>query len=77
MGTHYMRDDDGVVVGIVTMANIYRFKGFIFEVHYYGGPVKLRKDFSPAAREGRKFWQVFAKWEKLTDAEKAETQIAG
>jgi hypothetical protein len=77
MGTHYMRNDDGQVVGIITMANIYRFKGFIFEVHYYGGPVKLKKDFSPAAREGRKFWQVFAEWEKLTDAEKAETQIAG
>ena len=77
MGTHYMRDNDGKVVGIITMANIYRFKGFTFEVSYYGGPVKLKKDFSEAERAGRKFWQVFAEWDKLTDAEKAETQIAG
>jgi hypothetical protein len=39
--------------------------------------VKLRKDFSQAAREGPKFWKVFIEWDKLTDAEKAETQIAG
>ena len=77
MSTHYMRDNDGQVVGIITMANIYRFKGFIFEVHHFFGPFKLKKDFSAAERAGRKFWQVFAEWDKLTDAEKAETQIAG
>jgi len=77
MGTHYMRDDDGRVIGVITYANIYRFKGFTFEVHHFFGPAKLKKDFSPAAREGPKFWKVFGEWDKLTDPEKAETQIAG
>ena len=77
MGTHYMRDNDGQVVGVITMANIYRFKGFTFEVHHFCGPVKLRKDFSPSQRMGREFWKVFCEWLVLTDAEKAETQIAG
>ena len=77
MSTHYMRDNDGRVIGIITMANIYRFKGFPFEVHHFLGPFKLKKDLSHAAKDGRKFWQVFGEWEKLTDAEKAETQIAG
>jgi hypothetical protein len=72
-----MRDNDGRVIGVITMANIYRFKGFIFEVHHYFGPAKLNKDFSQAAREGPKFWKAFQEWDKLTDAEKAETQIAG
>ena len=77
MGTHYIRDNDDRVVATVTYANIYRFKGFTFEVHHFCGPAKLKKDFSAAERTGRKFWKVFAEWDKLTDAEKAETQIAG
>jgi hypothetical protein len=77
MGTHYIRDNDGRVVGTATYANIYRFKGFTFEVSYGRFPAKLNKDLSQAKHEGRKFWKAFGEWDKLTDAEKAETQIAG
>jgi hypothetical protein len=76
MGTHYIRDNDDRVVATVTYPNIYRFNGFTFEVHHFCGPAKLKKDFSVAELTGRKFWKAFSEWEKLTDAEKAETQIA-
>ena len=59
------------------MANIYEYKGFLFEFHRYCGPCKLKKDWEPAARQGLKFWKVIDEWAKLSDAEKLATQISG
>jgi hypothetical protein len=77
MGTHYMNDDKGRVIAVVTMANIYRYGGFTFEMHRYCGPTKLKKNWEPAVTTGRKFWKAWAEWNKLTDEEKRKTQIAG
>ena len=77
MGTYYTKDADGKVNGIMTVANVYQYKGFTFEFHSLFGPVKVNKDLNPSARMGRKFYKVFSEWDKLTKEEKAETQIFG
>ena len=77
MATHCIRDSDGRVNAIITMADIYKYKGFTFEVHRYCGPCKLKKDGEPAAAMGRRFWKVWSEWNKLTNQEKAATQISG
>ena len=77
MGSYYTTNAEGKIDGIMTVANIYQFKGFTFEFHSYLGPVKVKKNFDPASAMGRKFWKAFAEWDKLTKEEKLETQIFG
>jgi hypothetical protein len=77
MATHYLLNADGTRYGIMTIPNVYQYKGFTFESHFYLGPQKLKKDFDPASRMGRKFFKVFAEWDKLTPEEKSKTQING
>jgi hypothetical protein len=77
MGTYYTTDENNKVNGIMTFANIYQFKGFTFEAHPYLGPQRLKKNFDPASAMGRKFWRMYAEWDKLTKKEKLETQIFG
>ena len=76
MATHAIRDDEGRVTTILTLADIYQYKGFIFEVHRSFGPCKLKKDREPAAAMGRQFWKVWGEWNKLSKEQKAKTQIA-
>ena len=59
------------------MANIYQYGGFTFEYHSYCGPMKLKKNFDPAKKDGVKFYKVVAKWDKLTKKEKQATKISG
>jgi len=59
------------------LANIYQFKGFTFEFHPFLGPLKVNKNFEPAAVMGRKFFKVYSEWDKLTKEEKDKTQIFG
>jgi hypothetical protein len=75
MATHYLINAEGKIDGIMTVANIYQFKGFTFESHAYLGPQRLKKNFDPASRMGRKFFQVYDEWNKLTPQEKLKTQI--
>ena len=77
MSTHYLTNAEGKIDGIMTIANIYQFKGFLFEFHSRLGPVKVNKNFDPALAMGRKFWKAFAEWDKLTKEEKLKTQING
>ena len=77
MGTYYTKDADGKVNGIMTVANVYQYKGFTFEFHTLFGPVKVNKNFEPSAAMGRKFYKVYSEWDKLTKEEKAATQIFG
>jgi hypothetical protein len=77
MGSYYTTDENNKVNGIMTLANIYQFKGFIFEFHSYLGPQKLKKNWDVAAAMGRKFWKAFAEWNQLTPEEKVKTQIYG
>lgn len=60
--------------GIVCMAGaIYEYKGFLFEVHRYFGPMRMRKsDWGGSAYTGPKFWAAWEEFEKLPDEEKAK-----
>jgi hypothetical protein len=75
MGSYYTTNAEGKIDGIMTVADIYHYRGFTFESHRYLGPQKLKKDFDPASRMGRKFYKAFAEWDKLTPEEKSKTQI--
>jgi hypothetical protein len=77
MGSYYTTNAEGKIDGIMTVPNIYQYKGFIFEFHSYLGPVKVKKNWDVASAMGRKFWKAFAEWDKLTKEEKLETQIYG
>ena len=77
MGTYYTKDEHGKVNGIMTVPNVYQYKGFTFELHTLFGPIKVKKDFNPSACMGRKFFKVFDEWNKLSDVEKLDTQIFG
>ena len=77
MASYYTKDEHGKVNGIMTVANVYKFKGFTFEYSDFLGPLKVNKNFEPAAAMGRKFYKVYREWNKLTTKEKAETQIFG
>ena len=78
MGCHSLKTPDGKVNGIITLADIYEYEGFVFEFHRYCGPCKLRKsDWEPAAKTGRKFYATLDRWLALTDEQKEETRIFG
>ena len=77
MGTYYTKDENNLVNGFMTFANVYEFKGFTFEYSDFLGPLKVNKNFEPAAAMGRKFYKVYREWNKLTKEEKAATQIFG
>ena len=77
MATIHLTNPDGTLYAIMTVPDVYQFKGFIFEVHFCLGPQKLKQDFNPAASMGRKFFKVYSEWDKLTKEEKAATQING
>ena len=77
MASYYTKDADGKINGIMTVANVYEFKGFTFEYSDFLGPLKVNKNFEPAAAMGRKFYKVYREWNKLTKEEKAATQIFG
>lgn len=77
MGTYYTTDENNLVNGIMTVPNVYQYKGFTFEFHSLFGPVKVNKDFNPSASMGRKFFKVYSEWDKLSLEEKLKTQIFG
>ncbi len=49
--------------GIVTLADIYHYKGFTFQWHGYLGPFKCRRDGEPSkTKEGDRFYDTVAEW---------------
>ena len=60
----------------VTMPNIYKYHGIIFEFHRYCGPIRCNKNLEVSkVGMGRKFFKVFDKWNKLTPSKKKRTLI--
>ena len=51
---------------------LYEYKGVVFEYSETGfiGPWPLKKDCSPKARAGKKFYDLFDEWDALPDKEK-------
>ena len=77
MGCHHFTF--GNSHGIITLSNIYEYKGFTFEWHNYCGPVRVRKkNFEICKRPyGRTFLTVVTEWDNLSKEEKEKTRIYG
>lgn len=65
------------VTGWVCGPRVYEFDGWLFEVPAYTCPWPLKKDGEPRARAGRKFWDVVARFDKLSDKEKKAHRVGG
>lgn len=78
MSAHTFKD--ATWSGVIHLADIYRFEGYIFEWHHYCGPTLCRKDMEPRQRQpGPRsgFWPALTRWEKLRPAKKEKTRIFG
>lgn len=60
---------------IVCGPSVYGFRGWVFEVHSFCGPWPLKKDMELRKRAGKRFWDVWAEWDRLTSKEKKDTQL--
>lgn len=76
MGHHWLYDADGKRSGCMTVANIYCYKGFYFDMHYFCGPIKVNKDGSDSKRTGRKFWAAWTEWSSLPKDEQCKFLIS-
>jgi hypothetical protein len=55
---------------------VYRFEGVLFEVGY-PGPWPLTKDGTPKTRVPGSFWELFKRFDKLSDEQKEEYRVGG
>ena len=44
---------------------VYRFRGFLFEVHHYCGPMPLKKNMEPRVNIPAGFWDAWEVFTKL------------
>jgi hypothetical protein len=60
---------------IVTVANIYEYKGYLIELHPGSGPLPLRKDWEPAKRARKGFWDAVTEFYNLPKKEQRKYLI--
>ena len=60
---------------ILCVADVYEYKGFIFEWHDYLGPSPLRKDGEPMVRVPESFWVAMTEFSALPDKERYRVQL--
>ena len=78
MAGHFITDNDGKTRMHITLADIYRYRGFHFEFHPYCGVNKVRaSDYSHTPRMGRKFWKAVEAWLKLPPSKRERTRVFG
>ena len=78
MSAHYFKENG--MIGVIHLADIYRFEGYTFEMHRYCGPFLCRKDGEPSERQPgarSKFLAALERWEKLSTDEKEKTRLSG
>jgi hypothetical protein len=66
--------------GFLTCADIYEYRGFIFENHSYLGPSLCKKDGELSKRvcgSKSRFWPVYEEWICLSKAQKEKTRWKG
>lgn len=63
--------------GIICFAQIYEYKGWLFEYRPYVGPWPLKKNGEPRKRAGDRFWDVLTEWFDLPEDEQKQTRICG
>ena len=65
------------IVGFFCGPRVYEYEGWVFEVHYYGGPWPLRKDGELRERAGRKFWAMYDGFSELRESEQEQYRVGG
>lgn len=75
MSDHFFKTEHGR--GVITLANIFQYKNFTFEWHYYLGPTKLNKNLKFSKRQGRKFYKVIDSWVELSKNKQEKYRIYG
>jgi len=63
--------------GFLCGPRLYEYNGWFFEFSPYKGPHPLRKDGELRKRVGRKFWKMWARFDKLTDKQKSKHRCGG
>jgi hypothetical protein len=63
--------------GYICGPRLYEFDGWFFELSGYGGPWPLRKDGELRKRAGRKFWEMWTRFDALTEAEQEAFRVGG
>lgn len=63
--------------GFICSPRIYEYDGWQFECTSYGYPWPLRKDGEYRARAGDRFWDMIARFEALSEAERETYRRGG
>ena len=81
MATHYIFDKltgepPTQLTGILTCANIYKYKGFLFEFHQYCGPHQVTKTYELRKRISKGFYEAVEEWMNLPEVEQEKYLVA-
>ena len=63
--------------GIICGPKIYEYHGVMFEFSYTGGPWPLKKNWEPKKRAGKKFFDLYYRFSKLSEKEQEEYRVGG
>ena len=63
--------------GFICGPRIYEYEGWKFEYHDYGGAWPLDADGEPSDQAGQAFWDMIARFDALSEAERETYRIGG
>jgi len=64
--------------GFICGPKLYKFEGWFFQYHpWTSGPWPLKKDGDPRERAGKVFYDVFNRFDALSDLEKKKHRVGG
>jgi hypothetical protein len=62
-------------MAIICSSSQYRYKGWYFEIHNYCGPHPLKKDGNPKALVGKKFYEMYDEFSKLSKSKQKKYMV--
>jgi len=65
------------VTGFICGPRLYKSEGWFFEVNPACGPWPLKKDGELRERAGRKFYNMYSRFDKLSRKEKLNFRVGG
>lgn len=74
MATHIIKTDNATI--FLTCANIYKYKGFLFEFHPYLGFHQVTKNYEPRKRTSKGFYDAVEEWMNLPEVEQVKYLVA-
>ena len=68
----------GRIVGVICgFEPVYRFRGFLFELHSYHGPIPLRRDnLEPRLTIPRGFWDAWEEFRLLLEGDRCRYLVS-